>query len=71
MTEKEAYTAMYGFLEMVYERTKSSDLGALLGDMSTLGDQETADPAVWHECLKCVIQAKNGEIDTKLYLHQD
>ena len=68
MTEKEAYAAMYAYLVMVYQRTKSDDIGSLLGDMSTLPDGETADPAVWHEWLKCVEKAKQGEVDTRLNL---
>lgn len=36
LTEKEAYAAMYKFLDNVYDRTQSDTLGSLLGDMSTL-----------------------------------
>ena len=68
MTDKEAYAAMYAYLVMVYERTQSDDLGALLGDMSTLPDGGTADPAVWHEWLACLEKAKRGEVDTRLNL---
>jgi len=66
LTEKEAYAAMYAYLVAVYERTQSDDLGGLLGDMSTLADGETADPAVWHEWLECVNQAKQNKVDTSL-----
>jgi hypothetical protein len=66
LTEKEAYAAMYAYLVTVYDRTQSDDLGGLLGDMSTLGDGETADPAVWHEWLRCVNQVKQSKIDTSL-----
>ncbi|MBD2449341.1 hypothetical protein H6G76_19685 [Nostoc sp. FACHB-152] len=66
LTEKEAYAAMYAYLVSVYERTKSDDLGGLLGDMSTVQDGTTADPAVWHEWLRCVTQVKHGEVDTSL-----
>ncbi|MEH2237383.1 hypothetical protein [Nostoc sp.] len=66
LTEKEAYAAMYAYLVSVYDRTQSDDLGGLLGDMSTLGDGETADPAVWHEWLGCVNQVKQGKVDTSL-----
>ena len=66
LTEKEAYAAMYAYLDTVYDRTKSDDLGGLLGDMSTVGDGETADPAVWHEWLECVEQVKQNKVDTSL-----
>ncbi|MBD2310801.1 hypothetical protein H6G20_03785 [Desertifilum sp. FACHB-1129] len=66
LTEKEAYAAMYAYLDAVYERTKLNDLGGLLGDMSTLEDGTTADPAVWHEWLRCVNQVKQSQIDIGL-----
>lgn len=66
LNEKEAYAAMYEYLSTVYDRTQSDDLGGLLGDMSTVGDGETADPAVWHEWLRCVNQVKQSQIDTSL-----
>jgi hypothetical protein len=66
LTEKEAYAAMYAYLVTVYERTQSDDLAGLLGDMSTVGDCETADPAVWYEWLRCVEQAKQSKVDTSL-----
>lgn len=66
LTEKEAYAAMYAYLNALYESTKSDDLGGFLSDMSTLEDGTTADPAVWHECLECVNQAKQAQVDTSL-----
>ncbi|MEH2371909.1 hypothetical protein [Nostoc sp.] len=69
LTEKEAYTAMYAFLVQVYERTQSNELGGLLGDMSTIEDGETGDPAVWHEWLRCVAQVKQGKVDIDLRIH--
>lgn len=66
LNEKEAYAAMYQYLVYVYEITKSDGLGGLLGDMSSLGDGETADPAVWHEWLRCIDQVKQNQVDTSL-----
>jgi hypothetical protein len=66
LTEKEAYAAMFAYLVAVYEKTQSDDLGGLLGDMSTVGDGETADPAVWHEWLRCINQVKQSKVDTSL-----
>ncbi len=68
LNEKEAYAAMYAYLVQVYERTQSDDLGGLLGDMSTLQDEITADPAVWYTWLQCIEQVKRGEINTELNL---
>lgn len=66
LTEKEAYNAMYAYLVQVYEMTQSDDLGGLLGSMSTLCDGQTADPAIWDDWLKCVEQAKKGQVNTEL-----
>lgn len=66
LTEKEAYAAMYAYLVAVYNRTQSDDLGGLLGDTSTVGDGETADPAVWYEWLRCVERVKQNKVDTSL-----
>lgn len=41
MDDRTAYTAMYEFLVGYYERTKSDDVGALLGGMSLLADGDT------------------------------
>jgi hypothetical protein len=68
LTEKEAYTAMYAFLIKIYDRTQSDDLGGLLGDMSTLEDGETADPAIRQEWIECVEAAKNGRFSTAMEL---
>jgi hypothetical protein len=57
---------MFAYLVAVYDRTQSDDLGGLLGDMSTVGDGETADPAVWHEWLRCINQVKQSKVDTSL-----
>ena len=34
MTDKQAYAAMFRYLEQLYVHTKSDDLGGLLGGMS-------------------------------------
>jgi hypothetical protein len=68
LTEKEAYEAMFAFLEQIYNRTKSDDIGGLLGDMSILPDGDTANPAIWHEWLECVLKAKQGKVDVNFRL---
>ncbi|MEY2857057.1 MAG: hypothetical protein RLZZ74_1369, partial [Cyanobacteriota bacterium] len=57
LTEKEAYEAMFAFLEQLYNRTKSDDIGGLLGGMSILPDGDTADPAIRYDWLECVSKA--------------
>ena len=66
LTPKEAYAAMYAYLEKVYKLTKSDDIGGLLGSMSTLSDGMTADPAVYRDWLECINKVKQGKVDTKL-----
>jgi hypothetical protein len=46
VSDKQAYAAMFHFLEQLYLRTKSDDLGGLLGGMSMLQDGSPADPAI-------------------------
>lgn len=59
LTKKQAYAAMYLFLEGIYSRTGSDELGALLGGMSLLPDGGTVDPAAWadwQEAIRRVIE---------------
>ena len=46
LTDREAYFAMFAFLEAHFSRTGSADIGALLGELSTLPDGSPADPTV-------------------------
>lgn len=50
----QAYIAMQFFLENYYNKTRSSDLGSLLGSMQLLDDGSTFDAAIWNEWLKSV-----------------
>ncbi|HYP75756.1 MAG TPA: hypothetical protein VER12_07375 [Polyangiaceae bacterium] len=68
MNETEAYAAMFAFLEAVYERTKSDDLGALLGGMSLLEDGATADPSAWTEWKAAVRKVKERRVTLELDL---
>ena len=70
LTDLEAYAAMYEFLRGIYERTGSSDLGALLGGMSLLKDGETADPAAWADWETVVGKVKGGKVDLGLGLRR-
>ena len=71
ITIKEAYKAMYIYLECLYEMTGSDDLAGFLGGMSTLQDGSLADEAVWGDWLEAVKAAKSNhysknEYDTKM-----
>lgn len=68
LTPELAYFAMYEFLSELYQRTKSDDLGGLLGSMSYLADGQTADPAIWNDWTRCVdkILTKGGEAQLKV-----
>lgn len=60
LTIRQAYDAMFCFLENWYQLTKSDDLGALLGGMDLLwldpatGERWTGDPAAWDDWMTCV-----------------
>jgi hypothetical protein len=57
LSSEQAFKAMSLFLERQYERTKSDDIGALLGDLQLAEDGKPFDPAAWDEWLKSVEQA--------------
>lgn len=71
MNDVEAYAAMFAFLQGVYERTDSDDLGALLGSMSLLTDGRTADPSAWKEWQEAVRKVKARSVTVELDLRRD
>jgi len=71
LTERDAYAAMFAFLEELYRRTASDELGALLGGMSLLQDGGTADPAIWADWEDAVRKAKAGTVQLELTLSKD
>lgn len=46
---KQAYLAMFAFLDQSQKTLGSDDLAALLGEMSLLPDGSPADPGYWRE----------------------
>ncbi len=68
LSSKDAYAAMFAFLDCVYERTKSDDVGVLLGGMSLLPDGGTADPAAWADWEDAVRKVQRGEVRIDLLL---
>ena len=62
-TDKKAYQAMFYFLENLYERTNSDELGALLGSMSLLEDGITVDPAIWEDWQSAIKKAADNDLE--------
>lgn len=60
LNEKEAFKAMFLYLDRFYQLTKLDDIGWLLGAMSILPDGETADPAVWNDWIDCLMKVKEN-----------
>ncbi|PUB31169.1 hypothetical protein LUW10_03590 [Pseudomonas veronii] len=68
LTPELAYLAMYEFLVDIYQRTKSDELGSMLGSMSYLADGETADPTIWKDWMLCVTKVLAGQGNAQLNL---
>jgi hypothetical protein len=68
LTEKQAYAAMYYYLDKIWQRTKWDDLAVLLGDMSLLSDGTPADRAVSGDWKEAVNFALGGGEAGKLEL---
>jgi hypothetical protein len=68
ITVREAYAAMYRYLEKVYQLTGADDLGGLLGSMSLLPDGQTADPAAWADWIRAVEEIRAGRGNLQLGL---
>lgn len=68
---KQAYLAMYSFLDELYSQYGFDQLGGLLGGMRLLPDGLTADEAIWHDWLRCIEKAKAGQIDAELRLDRN
>lgn len=63
---KQAYAAMYRFLEIEFELTSSADIGGLLGGLSLLDDGSPADIAAWDQWLQSVDDVLHGNVDISL-----
>lgn len=68
LSERDAYAAMFAFLEQRYNQTQSTELGALLGGMSLLPDGGPLDPAIWEDWLSAVEEALSGRVRVNLEL---
>ena len=61
MTEDQAYSAMFSFLDDYYSRNKSADLGQLLGELQLADDGKPFDPVVANERKLAVRQTLKEE----------
>jgi hypothetical protein len=68
LLQKEAYLAMFAFLQGVYERSRSDDLGGLLGSLSLLPDGGPADPAFSADWDSAWRAAVDGKVDASMRL---
>ncbi|WP_224367595.1 hypothetical protein [Hyalangium versicolor] len=66
ITLREAYAAMYRYLEKAYELTGADELGGLLGTLSLLPDGQPADPAAWTDWLHAVEEVRAGRGNLQL-----
>ncbi len=66
MTEKEAYLAMFSFLEDYYNRTKLDEIGSLLSGMCIMSDEMPMDKAYWYEWKKAVQKSRDGKVDAEV-----
>ena len=70
LTKKEAFLAMYSFLEHEHEVSKSNDIGGLLGSMSLLQDGGTADPAVMQDWENAIKKVKARKVNAFLEIQK-
>lgn len=68
LRDDKAYVAMFVFLEGIYQRGQSADIGALLGSMSLLPDGLPADPALVEDWVVAKRSAESGTSEIALRL---
>lgn len=62
LSKKRAYLAMYYFLDAYYERTKSDEIGGMLGDMHLLKSGMPIDRAYWEDWEEACEKALNEKL---------
>jgi hypothetical protein len=62
MTDREAYLAMFAFLQHHYELSHGHEIGALLGSLALLPDGKPADPAIAEDWAEAVALACSGRV---------
>lgn len=63
---RQAYLAMYSFLDELYTKYEFDQLGGLLGSLSLLSDGSPADQAAWSDWLRAVERAKGDQVHAAL-----
>ena len=71
LSEKEAFLAMYAFLDAHYRRSPSDEIGSLLGSLSLLEDGQPADAAFLEDWRRAVENAKRGRVEASLRFKGD
>lgn len=61
LTEKEAFQAMFLFLEKYYHLTKAEDVGNLLGSLMIVENGKPLDIALWYDWLECLEEIKKEQ----------
>ena len=70
LPDRNAYLAMYAFLETYFERTRSEDVAALLADIGLLAHGGPADSAVIIEWRDALARVAEGRVDGKRRLYR-
>ena len=66
LTDRQAYLAMFAFLEAQYRLSGSSEIGALLGSLSLLPDGSPADSAIKEDWAAAIAAAVSGQVGAGL-----
>jgi len=65
MTEKQAYAAMFAFLEAHYKRGPLEGIGWLLSSLALTPAGDSADPAMLYDWKDAVDRALSGDVDVR------
>lgn len=68
LSDRQAYAAMFSFLENYYRSTNADEIGSLLGSMSIVSDGLPLDRALWDDWKSAVEKSINDEVDVGLQL---
>ena len=68
LSKKEAYLAMFSFLEDYYQRTQSDEIGSMLSGMCLMKDGKPMDAAYWEEWEQAIQKSINDTVDAAMRL---
>lgn len=66
LTQREAYAAMFSFLENYYEQTSSDTVGSLLSGLCLMIDGMPMDMAYWVEWEEAVQKSLENKVNMKV-----